>query len=43
MTTSPDLAGVRDTDRLSALPAEERTAWAELWSRVNAALTAVPT
>jgi hypothetical protein len=30
-----DLAGVRDKGRLARLPAEERTAWARLWSDVS--------
>jgi len=31
-----DLAGVRASDALAALPEEERTAWESLWSAVNA-------
>jgi Tfp pilus assembly protein PilF len=32
----PDLAAVRDSDELSELPAEERTAWRKLWDEVEA-------
>jgi hypothetical protein len=33
-----DLAGVRDPGALAKLPAEERTAWAKLWTDVDALL-----
>jgi hypothetical protein len=32
--TDPDLAGVRDTDGLKRLPAEERASWEELWKPI---------
>jgi eukaryotic-like serine/threonine-protein kinase len=31
----PDLAGVRDPDRLAKLSADERQAWAQLWEQAN--------
>jgi tetratricopeptide (TPR) repeat protein len=34
--TDPDLAGVRDGAALTQLPAEERTAWTQLWADVAA-------
>ena len=36
--SEPDLAGLRETDELAKLPAEEAAACRELWSSVNAAL-----
>jgi serine/threonine-protein kinase len=33
---SPELAGVRDTDALARLPAEERADWQKLWADVTA-------
>ena len=37
----PDLAGVRDTDALEALPEPERAAWRAFWSEVEALLAKV--
>lgn len=34
----PDLAGIRDRDRLAALPEEERATCEELWAAVNGLL-----
>jgi serine/threonine-protein kinase len=34
----PDLAGIRDSDALARLPAEERLLWERLWSDVGALL-----
>jgi hypothetical protein len=34
----PALAGVRDADRLVALPAAERAGWKKLWADVAAAV-----
>jgi Flp pilus assembly protein TadD/tRNA A-37 threonylcarbamoyl transferase component Bud32 len=34
--TDPALAGVRDADRLAALPAAERAGWEKLWADVDA-------
>jgi len=34
--SDPALAGVRDADRLAALPSEERAAWQQLWADVAA-------
>jgi tetratricopeptide (TPR) repeat protein len=39
----PDLAGIRDSDALAKLPAEERTACAQLWADVAALLKKAPT
>jgi serine/threonine-protein kinase len=36
--SDPDLAGVRDPDRLALLPVAERDAWRELWAPVDAAV-----
>jgi hypothetical protein len=37
----PALAGVRDADRLAALPTAERAAWQQLWDDVAATLAKV--
>jgi serine/threonine-protein kinase len=36
--TDTDLAGVRDQEALAKLPAEERTAWQQLWAEVTKVL-----